>query len=179
MQYRTIRAAIHSAYFRPSCSLAKQAPLTAAGLQHRYPAKQHTGMLCLLFQILSGQGGRQASECSAFVEQQVAMSAALSTASEPLARLAGQHASTLTPKTLACLENWHSQAPSSQGTGGITRGFSQSWNPPAAPAPYMASSTAGSEPATARCCPQHHCQNHPTMGPVSTAPAPAKHIPHC
>lgn len=178
MQYRTVRAAVHCGYFRPSGS-----SLTAAGLQHRYRAEQHTGMLCPLSDILLGRGEeRKASECSAFVEQQAAMSAALSAASEPLASLAGAERQRHTnPKTPAHLEHWHSRAPAA-GAQEAPQGLSPVLEPPSptcSSRPTPGSGTAGSGPATARHRPRHQCQNHPTKGPVSPAPAPAQHIPRC
>lgn len=176
MKYRTVRAAIHRGYFRPSCSLPSRSPLTAAGLQHRYPAEP-------IIQEPFGAGEeKKTSECSAFVEQQVAMSAALSAASKPLASLAGQRASTtLTPKPRLSSRTVaeHLAAGVQEASQGGVPPNLEPRAPPAAPTPHMASGRAGAGPAAARCCPWHHCQNHPTMGPASTAPAPAKHIPRC
>lgn len=136
-----------------------------------------------LSEILLGQGEqRKASKRSAFVEQQVAMSAALSTASEPLTSLAGQRASTtLTPKPRLVSRAGAAKHLAAGGQEAL-QGHSPS---PGTPMPYLqlpphlwpAAQRALGLPAQYR--PWHHCQNHPTMGPVSMAPAPAKHIPHC
>lgn len=163
MQYRTIRAASHSGYFR-LCPLSEILLGREGGVGGKAGRKEGIWMFSL----------RTAAS---------ATSAALSAASESLASLAGQRASvTLTPKPRPASRAGTAKSRQPGDRRHHKGRFPQSLSPrapPAAPAPHTASGTVGSGPVTARGWQWHHCQNHPTMGPVNTAPAPAKHIPLC
>ena len=129
------------------------------------------------------------SECSAFVQQQVSMSAALFAASEPLASSTGQPASTpppcSDPETPAQLVNRRGRAPSGHGAGGTVT-LPTLVKPPrptcGSPHPLLPmEKRALAALPSAQGLPRHAAvhdiiaKTTPTMGPVSAAPlAPSK-----
>lgn len=198
MEDSRIRAAIHTGYFGLGCSLPSRSPLAAAGPWCRCPPSQAAYRNA----ALGGKRGkkknppqteRKEPECSAFVQQQVSMSAALFAASQPLASSAGQPASTPPPRsdpeTPARPSAWRPRGRSHPNISPLpTCGSPRTHLPTHRRGEKRGS---GRPPERAGGLPRHAAAHDiiakttPTMGPVSGAPPPpppsrpAKRIPRC
>lgn len=185
MEDSRIRAAIHTGYFGLGCSLPSRSPLAAAGPWCRCPPSQAAYRNA----ALGGKRGkkknppqteRKEPECSAFVQQQVSMSAALFAASQPLASSAGQPASTPPPRsdpeTPARPSAWRPRGRSHPNISPLpTCGSPRTHLPTHRRGEKRGS---GRPPERAGGLPRHAAAHDiiakttPTMGPVSGAPPP-------